>query len=92
MGAFQTGAADFDFRPVEQAAPSDWIIALGADARGLPRYRGSNQWAMVFHDGSPSPRLCHVPSHQLAASATAKYQDLEPFRLGHPLPLSARKL
>jgi MipA family protein len=44
---FQAGATDLDFRPVEQAAPSDWIIALGADARAVPRYMGSNQWAMV---------------------------------------------
>ncbi len=44
---FQAGATDLDFRPVEQAAPSDWIITLGADARAVPRYLGSNQWAMV---------------------------------------------
>jgi outer membrane protein len=45
--AFQAGATDLDFRPVEQGAPSDWIITLGADARAVPRYVGSNQWAMV---------------------------------------------
>jgi outer membrane protein len=45
--AFQAGATDLDFRAVEQAAPSDWIITLGADGRAVPRYLGSNQWAMV---------------------------------------------
>jgi MipA family protein len=41
--AVSAAAEDFSFRPVEQAAPSDWIITLGADARGIPRYMGSNQ-------------------------------------------------
>jgi MipA family protein len=41
--AVPAAAEDFSFRPVEQAAPSDWIITLGADARGVPRYMGSNQ-------------------------------------------------
>src|SRR5258707_448627 len=45
--ALQAGATDLDFRPMEQTAPSDWIITLGADARAVPRYMGSNQWAMV---------------------------------------------
>jgi MipA family protein len=47
VGGLQAGATDLDFRPVEQAAPLDWIITLGADARAVPRYMGSNQWAMV---------------------------------------------
>lgn len=41
--AVPAAAEDFSFRPVEQAVPSDWIITLGADARGVPRYMGSNQ-------------------------------------------------
>ncbi len=28
---------------MEQAAPTDWIITLGGDVRGVPRYMGSNQ-------------------------------------------------
>jgi outer membrane protein len=64
--AFQAGATDFDFRPVEQAAPSDWIITLGADARTVPRYMGSNQWVMVpvpyFDRHRPgSPEQFHSP-------------------------------
>jgi MipA family protein len=43
-------ADDFTFKPVEQAAPSDWIIILGGDARAVPRYMGSNQEIIV-----PSP-------------------------------------
>ncbi len=60
--AFQAGAADLDFRPAEQADPSDWIITLGADARAVPRYVGSNQWALVpvpyfdrHRPGKPEP-------------------------------------
>lgn len=60
--AFQAGATDLDFRPVEQAVPSDWIITLGADARAVPRYMGSNQWLMVpvpyfdrHRPGTPEP-------------------------------------
>lgn len=45
--AFSADAEDLGFRPVEQAAPSDWIITLGADARGVPRYMGSNQGIAV---------------------------------------------
>ncbi len=41
--AVAAAAEDFNFKPVEQAAPSDWIITLGADARGVPHYIGSNQ-------------------------------------------------
>jgi outer membrane protein len=55
-------AEDFGFRPVEQAAPTDWIITLGADARGVPRYMGSNQEIAVpapYYDrhrpGAPEP-------------------------------------
>lgn len=55
-------ADDFIFRPVEQAAPSDWIITLGADARSVPRYMGSNQQMVVpapYYDrhrpGTPEP-------------------------------------
>src|SRR5262245_39618768 len=64
--AFQAGATDLDFRPVEQAVPSDWIITLGADARAVPRYMGSDQWAMVpvpyFDRHRPgSPEQFHSP-------------------------------
>src|SRR5262249_54712391 len=37
-------------------------------------------------DGSPPPRLRHVPSQQLATFATAKDQDIKLFRLGHAVP------
>jgi len=60
--AFQAEATDLDFRPVEQATPSDWIITLGADGRSVPRYMGSNQSAMVpvpyfdrHRPGKPEP-------------------------------------
>jgi outer membrane protein len=55
-------AEDFTFKPVEQAAPSDWIVTLGADARALPRYMGSNREMVVpapYYDrhrpGTPEP-------------------------------------
>jgi outer membrane protein len=41
--ATSVAAEDFTFKPVEQAAPTDWIVTLGADVRGTPRYMGSNQ-------------------------------------------------
>jgi outer membrane protein len=41
--AAPAAAEDFSFKPVVQAAPSDWIITLGADVRGIPHYMGSNQ-------------------------------------------------
>jgi outer membrane protein len=60
--AFSADAEDLRFRPVEQAAPSDWIITLGADARGVPHYMGSNQEIAVpvpYYDrhrpGKPEP-------------------------------------
>jgi len=60
--AFSADAEDLNFRPVEQAAPSDWIITLGADVRGVPRYMGSNQEIAVpapYYDrhrpGKPEP-------------------------------------
>src|ERR687887_192892 len=40
----------------------------------------------ALHDGSPSPRPRHMPSHLLAALSTAKDQDFEAFWLGHELP------
>jgi outer membrane protein len=43
---FSAGASDLAVPPA-QIAPSDWIITLGADARAVPRYMGSNQWVMV---------------------------------------------
>jgi hypothetical protein len=43
---FSAGASDLAVPPA-QPAPSDWIITLGADARAVPRYMGSNQWVMV---------------------------------------------
>src|SRR6516225_5777110 len=36
--------------------------------------------------GRPSPRSRQMPSHLLAALATAKDQDFDPFRLRHELP------
>jgi MipA family protein len=55
-------ADDFTFRPVEQAAPSDWIIVLGGDMRAVPRYMGSNQEIVVpspyvdrYRPGAPEP-------------------------------------
>ena len=39
--------------------------------------------------GRPSPRSRHMRSHLLAALATAKDQDFDPFRLRHELPPSA---
>jgi outer membrane protein len=45
--AVPAAAEDFTFKPVEQAAPSDWIITLGGDARAVPRYMGSNQEIVV---------------------------------------------
>lgn len=60
--ACPAAAEDFSFRPVEQAAPADWIITLGADVRGTPHYMGSNQEIAVpapFYDrhrpGTPDP-------------------------------------
>ena len=60
--SFSAAATDLGFHPVEQAAPSDWIMTLGADARAVPRYMGSNQWAMVpvpyfdrHRPGKPEP-------------------------------------
>jgi MipA family protein len=44
---FPAAAEDLSFKPVEQAAPSDWIITLGGDARAVPRYMGSNQEIVV---------------------------------------------
>jgi len=43
---FSAGASDLAVPPA-QPVPSDWIITLGADARAVPRYMGSNQWVMV---------------------------------------------
>ncbi len=55
-------ADEFAFRPVEQAAPSDWIITLGGDVRGVPHYMGSDQIAGAFspyfdrhRPGTPDP-------------------------------------
>jgi outer membrane protein len=55
-------ADDFTFRPVQQAAPSDWIVTLGADARAIPHYMGSNREMVVpapYYDrhrpGTPEP-------------------------------------
>jgi MipA family protein len=55
-------AEDFSFRPVEQAAPTDWIVTLGADGRGTPHYMGSSQEIAVpapYYDrhrpGTPEP-------------------------------------
>src|SRR5215475_12600039 len=60
--AFSADAEDLNFRPVEQAAPSDWIITLGADVRGVPRYMGSNRDVAVptpyfdrHRPGTPEP-------------------------------------
>lgn len=60
--AFPAGATDLDFRPVGEATPWGWIITLGADGRVVPRYMGSNQWAMVpvpyfdrHRPGKPEP-------------------------------------
>jgi MipA family protein len=60
--AFPAAAEDVSFKPVEQAAPTDWIVTLGADARGTPRYMGSNQEIPVpapYYDrhrpGTPEP-------------------------------------
>jgi outer membrane protein len=60
--AAPAAADDLSFRPVEQAAPSDWIVTMGADARGIPRYMGSNQEIAVpapYYDrhrpGTPEP-------------------------------------
>ncbi len=60
--AIPAAAEDFSFKPVEQAAPSDWIITLGADARGVPHYMGSNQEIAVpapyfdrHRPGTPEP-------------------------------------
>jgi MipA family protein len=60
--AFPASAEDFSFKPVEQAAPSDWIITLGGDARAVPRYMGSNQnviapapYADRHRPGTPEP-------------------------------------
>jgi outer membrane protein len=39
-------AADIPVPPTSPA-PSDWIITLGADARAVPRYMGSNAWGVV---------------------------------------------
>src|SRR2546426_12845903 len=36
-----------------------------------------------LHDGSPPPRLRHVPRQELAACATAKNQDFKSLRLRH---------
>jgi outer membrane protein len=41
--ATPVAAEDFSFRPVEQAAPTDWIVTLGADVRGTPHYMGSSR-------------------------------------------------
>jgi MipA family protein len=60
--AFPAAAEDLSFRPVEQAAPTDWIVTLGADLRSVPRYMGSNQEMVVpapYYDrhrpGTPEP-------------------------------------
>ncbi len=39
----------------------------------------------ALDDGSPPPRLRHLPSQQLAAEAAAENQDFEPFRLRHEI-------
>jgi MipA family protein len=46
--AVPAAAEDFTFKPVEQAAPTDWIVTLGGDIRGTPRYMGSDQERAVF--------------------------------------------
>jgi outer membrane protein len=60
--AVPAAADDFIFKPVGEAAPSDWIVTLGADARAVPRYMGSNQEIVVpapYYDrhrpGTPEP-------------------------------------
>jgi outer membrane protein len=60
--ALSAAAEDLVFRPVEQAAPSDWIITLGGDVRSVPRYMGSGQSVpniIPYFDrhrpGSPEP-------------------------------------
>jgi MipA family protein len=62
LSVVPAAAEDFSFKPVEQAAPTDWIITLGADARGVPRYMGSNQEMAVpapyfdrHRPGAPEP-------------------------------------
>src|SRR6266508_3914444 len=37
----------------------------------------------AFHHGRPAPGVRHVPGQILAALATAKDEDIKPFRLGH---------
>jgi outer membrane protein len=60
--AVPAAAEDFGLKPVEQAAPSDWIVTMGADVRGIPRYMGSNREIAVpipYFDrrrpGTPEP-------------------------------------
>jgi MipA family protein len=55
-------ADDFTFKPVDEAASSDWIIVLGGDGRAVPRYMGSNQGVVVpspyfdrYRPGTPEP-------------------------------------
>jgi MipA family protein len=59
---FPAQADDFTFRPVEQAAPTDWIVTLGGDFRGTPHYMGSDQDIAAFspyydrhRPGTPDP-------------------------------------
>jgi len=52
--------------PPPPPAPSDWIVTIGADGRAVPRYMGSNAWAMVpvpyFDMRRPgSPEGFHAP-------------------------------
>jgi MipA family protein len=52
--------------PAEASAPTGWIITIGADARAVPRYMGSNAWGTVpvpyFNmTRAGSPEAFHAP-------------------------------
>jgi hypothetical protein len=67
VGALASWAKASDIAvPPASPAPSDWIITIGADARAVPRYMGSDARAMVpvsyFDRHRPgSPEGFHSP-------------------------------
>jgi len=46
----------------------------------------------ALHDGSPSPRMRHLPGQELATRSTPENQDFKSFRLRHELPRIRRRI